>query len=228
TATAPIEVFSHLRKSSFRLGDWGSRADAKKGEQAVMGEDSMGFNILYPSYGGLNADDTVRAGVDYIWCCTMSGAHPMDIRMECDWSDPFVLGGGTARVVRRALQDRVNPNAVGVHFYDEPGLTWHKHPVTGEMTPHNIPAQDRAYKSAFGKEMKAYNKIDPKNAEDMKTWQQWGRWKESFMDAAWKHASYGVSRVKPDMISATQSVYGWNAFTDGYYFNVVRCMPVMS
>lgn len=228
TVQAPIEIYSHLRKSSFRLGDWGSRADAKKGDQAVMGEDGMGFNILYPSYGGLNPDDTIRGGVDYMWCCTMSGAHQMDMRMECDWSDPVVLGGGTARVVRRALQDRVNPNAVGVHFYDEPGLTWHKHPGTGEMTPHNIPAQDRAYKAAFGKEMKPYHKIDPKNADDVRTWQHWGRWKEAFMDAAWKHASYGVREVRSDMIPATQSVYGWNAFTDGYYFNVVRSLPVMS
>jgi hypothetical protein len=225
---APVEIHSHLRKSSFRLGDWGSRADAKKGDQAVMGEDGMGFNILYPAYGGLNPDDTIRAGVDYMWNCTMSGAHQMDIRMECDWSDPVVLSGGTARVVRRALQDRVNPNAVGVHFYDEPGLTWHKHPGTGEMTPHNIPAQDRAYKAAFAKEMKSYDKIDPKNAADVRAWQHWGRWKEAFMDAAWKHASYGVREVRSDMIPATQSVYGWNAFTDGYYFNVVRSLPVMS
>jgi hypothetical protein len=225
---APIEIYSHLRKSSFRLGDWGSRADSKKGEQAVMGEEGMGFNLLYPAYGGLNPDDTIRGGVDYMWNCTMSGAHQMDIRMECDWSDPVVLGGGTARVVRRALQDRVNPNAVGVHFYDEPGLTWHKHPGTGEMTPHNIPAQDRAYKAAFGKDMKQYDKVDPKNADDVRTWQQWGRWKEAFMEAAWKHAAHGVREVRSDMIPATQSVYGWNAFTDGYYFNVVRSLPVMS
>jgi hypothetical protein len=76
--------------------------------------------------------------------------------------------------------------------------------------------------------MIAYNKVDPKKPEDVATWMHWGRWKESFMDAAWKHAAYGVRRVRPDYIPATQSVYGWNAYTDGYYFNVVRSLPVIS
>ena len=42
------------------------------------------------------------------------------------------------------------------------------------------------------------------------------------MEAAWKDARFGVEQVKPDFISATQSQYGWNAYADGYYFNVVR------
>jgi len=66
----------------------------------------------------------MRAGVDFMSNCTMSGAHQMDLRMECDWSDPYVTRGGTVRVVRRAFQDRTRGNVPGVHFYDEPGLTW--------------------------------------------------------------------------------------------------------
>jgi hypothetical protein len=34
--------------------------------------------------------------------------------------------------------------------------------------------------------------------------------------------------VRPDYLSVTQSQYGWTAFTDGYYFNVVRSLPVIS
>src|SRR5262249_58164037 len=37
-----------------------------------------------------------------------------------------------------------------------------------------------------------------------------------------------VGRVRPDFLSVTQSQYGWSAFTDGYYFNVVRSLPVTS
>ena len=48
------------------------------------------------------------------------------------------------------------------------------------------------------------------------------------MDAAWKEAQFGVSQVRPDFLSLTQSQYGWSAFTDGYYFNVVRSLPVTS
>jgi hypothetical protein len=226
TAKSAFELYSHIRQSSFRLVDWSSRAKGE--EQLVLGEKSMGFNTLYASYGGLSADDTIRAGMDYMWCCTMGGAHQMDIRMECDWSDPYVLGGGTARVVRRAFMDRTHPNCIGVHFYDEPGLTWHKHPATGEFTPHNIPAQDRAFKAAFGREPLQYNQVKAENPEHVKQWMQWGRWKEAFMEAAWRHAAFGVSWAKPDFLSANQSVYGWSAFTDGYYFNITRALPLIN
>jgi hypothetical protein len=226
SARTNIEVHSHVRKSTFKLIDWASHA--KPEEQQALGEDSLGFNLLYAAYGGLGADATIRGGLDYMWNCTMSGAHQMDIRLECDWSDPYVLAGGTARVVRRAFADRVNPNCIGVHFYDEPGLTWHMHPKTKEFTPHNVPAQDRAYKSAFGREAPEYYKIKPDNPKDVVRWLHWGRWKESFMEAAWKHAAFGVNRVRRDYLPVTQSAYGWSAFTDGYYFNVVRSLPVIS
>jgi hypothetical protein len=224
SASTTLEIYSHIRKSSFRLVDWASRATGA--EQATLGEDGLGFNLLYASYGGLSADDTIRGGLDYMWCCTMGGGHQMDLRLECDWADPYVLQGGTARVVRRAFQDRTHPNAIGVHFYDEPGLTWHNHPVTKEFTPHNVPAQDRAYRSAFGKDAPVYYQVKPTSAEDVARWRDWGRWKLSFMDAAWREAAFGVSLVRPDFLSVTQSIYGWPAYTDGYYFNVTRSLRV--
>ena len=215
-----IEVFSHLRKSDFRLINWG-RAQGK--DQLVQGEDSLGFNLFY----GNNSPDSdaspfMRAGVDFMSNCTMSGAHQMDIRMECDWSDPYVTRGGTVRVVRRAFQDRTRGNVPGVHFYDEPGLTW----VNG--TPHGVPSQVRSYIAAFGKEPIDFKKVDPKNPEHVKAWRHWAMWKLGFMDAAWKEAQFGVSMVRPDYLSLTQSQYGWMPFTDGYYFNVVRSLPINS
>ncbi len=39
---------------------------------------------------------------------------------------------------------------------------------------------------------------------------------------------FGVRAVRPDFLSVTQSQYGFSAFTDGYYFNVVRSLPVIS
>jgi hypothetical protein len=225
-ARQDFEIHSHVRKSSFRLIDWSSRA--KGAEQATMGEESLGFNLLYAAYGGLSPDDSIRGGLDYMWCCTMGGGHQMDLRMECDWSDPYVLQGGAARVARQAFRDRTRPNCVGVHFYDEPGLTWWKHAKTGEMTPHNIPAQDRSFRSAFGREPLQYCDLRPGDAQDVARWTQGGRWKLSFMDAAWKIAQHAVSAVDPGLLSVTQSVYGYSAYGDGYYFNVARSLPVVS
>ena len=34
--------------------------------------------------------------------------------------------------------------------------------------------------------------------------------------------------MRPDYLSLTQSQYGWSAFTDGYYFNVARSLPITS
>jgi len=219
-ASADIDVCTHLRKSDFRLINWG-RAEGK--DQLVQGEDSLGFNLFYGNNGpNSDASPFMRAGVDFMSNCTMSGAHQMDIRMECDWSDPYVTRGGTVRVARRAFQDRTRGNVAGVHFYDEPGLTW----LAG--TPHGIPSQARSYLAAFGKEPIDFKKVDPKNPEHVKAWRHWARWKLGFMDAAWKEAQFGVSMVRPDFLSLTQSQYGWTAFTDGYYFNVVRSLPIDS
>jgi hypothetical protein len=223
SAGTAIELYGHLRRSSFRLVNWGGRA--KGSDQLPEGEDNLGFNLFM----GYENDDAnlLRAGVDYMRNCTMSGGHQMDLRMECDWSDPFVFRGGTRRVVRQALADRTRGNTIGVHFYDEPGLTWMKD-AKGEMTPHGIPAQVRSFEAAFGYPPPEAGKIDPKNPEDVARWKQWARWKLGFMDAAWKDAQAGVRAVDPDYLSVTQSQYGYSAFTDGYYFNVVRSLPVIS
>jgi hypothetical protein len=220
--TAEIDVFTHIRQSSFRLVNWGR---AQKEQQLLEGEDSFGFNLYY---GDETKDNLLRAGVDAMGVCVMSGAHQMDIRLECDWSDPYVTRGGTRRVVRRALADRTRPNVPGVHFYDEPGLTWAKHPKTGEFGPHDIPAQVRSYEAATGMKPPLYTELDPKNAPQSERWKHWITWRLSVMDAAWNESQYGVSRVRPDFLSLTQSQYGWSAFTDGYYFNVARSLPITS
>jgi hypothetical protein len=224
-AKADIEIVNHVRQSSFRLINWGR---AKGKEQLVQGEDSFGYNLFYGHGTGDDDANFLRAGVDFMGNCVMSGGHQMDLRTECDWSDPYVLKGGTRRVVRDAMKNRTRPNVPGVHFYDEPGLTWHNYGPTKEWTPHMIDAQVRSYLSAFDRDPLSYEKVDPKKPEDVERWRQWATWKLGFMDAAWREAKFGVERVRPDYLSVTQSQYGWSAFTDGYYFNVVRSLPVTS
>lgn len=225
SANAEIEIFTHVRHTDFRLVNWSHVTGANR---LLQGAGSFGFNLVY---GVNNADPDgsfIRGGVDYMANCTMSGGHQMDLRNECDWSDPFVTRGGTMRVVRRAMIDRGSPNVPGVHFYDEPGLTWDKHPVTGEFGPHGVAAQMRAYRAAFGRDPISYHEVDPKNPDHVARWQHFARWKLGFMDAAWRESQFGVSFVRPDFLSLTQSQYGWTAFTDGYYFTVARSLPITS
>jgi len=230
TARAQFALCSHIRKSSFRLIDWGTKT---RGPQVrALGEESMGFNLLLASHGGHDQSVTIRGGLDYIRCCTLGGGHQMDLRLECDWSDPYVLAGGAGRASWQAFKDRTSPNVMGVHFYDEPGLTWWVgktlHPKTGEATGHGIPAQERAFRAAFDREPPFYKDVKADDPASVAAWAEWARWKQVFMDASWKYCAYATSRVRPDLISCTQSVYGWLAFGDGYYFNVTRSLPVVS
>lgn len=224
--SASFEVYSHVRRSTFKTIDWGSRA--KDQEQRRLGEDGLGFNLLYYNWGGLNPDETIRGGMDYMRNCTMSGGHQLDLRQECDWSDPYALQGADARVAREALEDRTRPNCIGVHFYDEPGLTWAKHAKTGIATPYNVPAQDRSYRAAFGTDAPQYKDIKPNNSGAIERWMQYSLWRLSLMEAAWKNARLAVNDVRPDYLTATQSMYAFPAYGDGYYFNIVRPLSVIS
>jgi hypothetical protein len=221
-----IDVHSHVRRSTFKTIDWGSQA--KDAEQRLLGEDGLGFNLLYYSYGGLNPDETIRGGLDYMRNDAMGGGHQLDLRHECDWSDPYALQGAAARATRQAMEDRTRPNCVGVHFYDEPGLTWLAHPKTGVNVPYNIPAQDRAYQRSFGAQPPQYNDTKPNDSPAVAKWLEMNRWKLSIMEAAWKIGKFGMNEVRPDFLAATQSMYAFDAYTDGHYFNVVRPLPVIS
>jgi len=227
---AELEVFNHVRKSTYKLIDWGSRANGTDLE--LLGEDSVGFNLIYGNYRQKvtikNAEATLRGGMDLMQCCTMGGGHQMELRLDLDWSNPQVLSGGRTRVVMQSFLTRTAPNTAGVHFYDEPGLTWHKHPETGEMSPHDIPTQVRSDEAAFGRPHLPYHKVDAKNSGLVKQWTDWGWWKLSFMEAAWKYADFGVHYVDPSLITCNQSQYGWCAYADGYYFNIARPLSVVS
>ena len=115
-ASKEIEVYSHVRQTPFRLIDWSSRA--KGPEQAAMGVVSLGFNLLYASYGGLGADDTIRAGLDYMWCCTMSGGQQNEqagkVRDARRWSQralEIAPGSTTARERAASLRTRAPAEA---------------------------------------------------------------------------------------------------------------------
>ena len=91
-AHANITVFSHIRRSSFKLINWGR---AKDRDQLPQGEENLGFNLFYGQSAHDDEAHLIRAGVDFMGCCVMSGGHQMDLRSECDWSDPLVIRGGT-------------------------------------------------------------------------------------------------------------------------------------
>jgi len=224
-----FELFSHLRMSSFVIGDWGSRVNNGTPFHK-MGEESLGFNFIYGEFrkhnATLQAEGAIRGGMDYAQVCTQSGAHQMDLRMECDWSDPYVLGGGAARGVQQAYISRTHPNALAVHLYDEPGLTWED--SDGVVSPFTVSAQYRSYRSAFDYDPFPVKELKSGDENMFEQWAHFQRWHLSFMDAAWKDAQFAIAYAQPQFMTLTQSVYGYSAYADGYYFNVVRSLPLIS
>jgi hypothetical protein len=225
---AVFEIYSHLRKSTYKTVRWG----ITKGEPRLLGEDSLGFTLNYGPYNAVldpaYTDDTIRGGMDAMPLMALGGGHQQDLRLECDWSDPYVIRGAAGRVSRAALANRTAPNVIGVHLHDEPGLTWWEDPVTGKAVPHNIPAQDRAWLSAYGSPSPRWNEIKPDDPASLGPWLERCRWKLSFVEAAWRLMRDRVEDVRPYWLTVNQHMYGWYAYGDGYYFNVGRSLPVLN
>ncbi len=219
TASTTIEVYSHIRNSSFRLLSWGGGPNDNS--QVYTGENGAGLNMGLGVFSGSNQNANIRAGLDYMRGDLMGGGHQMDLRMECDWSDPYVLQGGEARVSHQTLFDRTSPNTIGAHFYDEPGLTW-----GGDRGPFTVPSQFRSYKSAFGTDAIPWNTVSVQDQTSLDKWEHYHRWRESFMEAAWKQSAFEVKYIDPNYLAATQSVYGWYCYSDGYDFNISRPLSI--
>jgi len=223
---AVIEIFSHIRKSSYRTIHW----EVPRGDQlAGMGEDGLGFNLC-----GSTEEFAIREKMDVMGWSVMGRDHQHDGNLDCDWSDPNVYIGAMQRGVDAGLGFRTLPNAIGVHLAYQPGLTWNEHPrlrnAEGKPTlsMHDIAAQRAAYFRAFDEEQTWADDVDTKTDEGLADWTRISDFKLGYMDAFWKASRDAIERMKPGHLAVTSSMYGWNSLYDGYYFNVARSMPVIA
>lgn len=226
-AETRFRVYSHVRRSSYRLIHWGG---AKNDMMTIEGEDGLGFNMAW----GETGETSIVSGQDVMGTCLMGGGHQHDLKNTNDWSDPNVYIGAIQRGVDRAFGFRTMPNAIGAHLHDEPGLTWLPHPYLKDKDgkplfgPHDIGVQRAAYRRAFGEEMPFLDQADTKSPEGLAKWERLNDFKLGFMDAFWKTSRHALEKMKPGYLPVTQSHYGWMALYDGYYFNVARSLPVIS
>ena len=227
SATTNLTVYSHIRQTTYKLIHWGG---SRNNQMLAEGVDGMGFNLAW----GETGEASIASGQDVMGSCLMGGGHQHDLRLSNDWSDPNVYIGAIQRGVDRAFGFRTMPNATGAHLHDEPGLTWLPHPYLKDKDgkpingPHDIAFQRAAYLRAYGTEMPWFDKMDTTTPEGLAQWRQVCEFKLGFMDAFWKASRNALEKMKPGYLAVTQSQYGWTAYHDGYYFNVVRSMPVVS
>jgi len=224
---ADIEIFSHIRKSTYKTVHWwGPVGEKMKGE----GDGGLGINLMF---GGTD-EWSIREKMDIMGIMAMGGMHQHDGKLDCDWSDPYVYLGSIQRAMDKGLTFRTMPNMVGVHLHDEPGLTWNAHPFLKDKdgkpvgSPHDIASQRRAYQSAFDKEQTWVQNADTKTAAGLADWTQISDFKLGYMESFWRASRDAVERIKPGTLAVTQTIYGWHYPYDGYYFNIARSMPVVS
>ena len=230
TATTSINVYTNVRKSTYKTIHWGGPSGAA---MTAEGESGMGFNIIMNG----NVTDQVQsiaAGEDIMGNCLMGGGHQHDLKAYNDWSDPNVYLGADQRGLDRAFMFRTMPNAIGAHLHDEPGLTWlpNPHYLDKDGKPiandQDIPEQRAAIQRAFNREAIWSDQVKVDDPIDYAKWTEQNDFKLGFMDAFWKSADEDLARLKPGYLPVTQSQYGWSALFDGYYFNVARSLPVIS
>ena len=172
---------------------WSTGARGHRQQLARQGEDSLGYNLFYgirPERRQLHPRRRRFHGQLHHerrhirWTCARSATGPIR-------SSP---AAARAASFAGAFIDRTRPNVPGVHFYDEPGLTWHKDPADRQDTPHGIPAQVRSYEAAFGRDPLSTTTRSIRRIPASRARGGTGpRWKLGFMDAAWKDAQFGVS-----------------------------------
>ena len=185
-----------------------------------------GLNLIL---GGID-EPSIRGGVDIMGCDIMGGGHQFDLKLNNDWSDPYVYLGANQRAMDVAFSFRTMPNAIGAHLYDEPGLTWLPNPHTGQWLPTTISPRSAGRTKAPTVKRRSgtieYESERP--GEEASSGNELNDFKLGFMDAFWKSSKQALERMKPGYLEATQSQYGWMALYDGYYFNVVRSLPIVS
>jgi len=229
-AKVNFNVYSHVRQSTYKTIWWGGARDA----DGIRAAYDQGFNLLM----GGTSEPTISAKLDIMGTCTMGGGHQHDLRLSNDWSDPNVYLGAIQRGTDLTFTFRTMPNAIGSHLHDEPGLTWWyapdgnpdwtKYSRENPLSPHDVARQREVYERAFNEDQPLWNELDPNKSDDMETIVDVSEFKLGYMDAFWKASEDAISRMKPDFLAVTQSQYGWSAIFDGYYFNVVRSMPIAS
>ena len=143
-----------------------------------------------------------------------------------DWSHPEVVESIQYRAAQMAQYFRPYGGFLGVHYADEPGLTWGRADDEGNLYaidrledeetdylgPLAVPIQHEMYKKITGRPAPDWrNPFD-----NLEQWLDFTRWRTTIMGDAFRELQRTIHRVDPDQIAYSQ-VYEWAAISDGCY-----------
>jgi len=211
---------------SFYLAKTVSAAERLRGWR-----DIYGVNLMMLQGGGFPVDartiDLLQlAETEYTTLNTLAGQHQPD-GSHNDWSDPETVESILYRAKHLAQYLRPYAGFGGVHYADEPGLTWGIETPDGKMYdmgerkrgeddylgPMAVPVQRAQYTQRTGKP--APNWRQPE--ENLDAWMDFIRWRTTILGNVFAQATQAVKEVDPKLIGYGQ-IYEWSATaTDGCY-----------
>ena len=216
-----IHVARTENPNAYWIGAWhqgNPDADTFQTESGWMwySSDLLNASVRVPKTGDV-MDNALAARIRAYSECVMGGGHQMDLQLINDWGDSWVQRAVLWKMSLATLSNRLYPS-MGIHAYDEPGLTWWPYPP-GQLNPFAIPPEVAEFKHVTGKDMplvaldnafQTYH-ANPSDFEDFV------QYRPKFLQQAWTGSKWAVDAVNPNFITINQlaSAYAVGDVADG-------------
>lgn len=170
-------------------------------------------------------DLVLQSGAQFTTLNTHATMHQPDEEYN-DWSDPETIGSLCYRTQHAAQYLRPYGGFVGVHYADEPGLTWGVETpdgrtfLSGEKAvepgdyqgPLSIAIQREMYTRATGKPAPDWRHP----FEDFDAWMDYMRWRTTILGDVFARFTEVLHAVDPRLLGTSQ-IYEWAVAGDGCY-----------
>ncbi len=211
---------------------WGEWMKPVTSEQRVQQwRDDYGINMLQLQNGGIpttprTQDLLIQMGARFSTLSTMAGQHQPSGGLF-DWSMPEVLVATRRQAQHAAQVLRRYPGFIGVHYADEPGLTYGTRNPDGTFEPYNgtvpdqkthyfgplaVPAQFALYTQKTGKPLP--DVFNPQ--ANLEPWLDYMRFRTTILGDAFSQYTRDVHKIDPRLIGYSQ-LYAWMFLSDGEY-----------
>lgn len=236
--TLPLTVVSSVPTTPFTICAYqGNPADSETwfyklntpGEERMrLWREEYGVNMLMLQGSAIipsMADRLTANGMRFTTAFCLAGQHQPGSAFN-DWSDPEVIDSLRYRTKHYAQWLRSYGGFAGVHFADEPGLTYGLQTPDGQMQEYvgqPIGPQDYFGPLAVKVQRDVYQQNTGKTVPDWKnpqadyaTWMDFLRWRTTIIGNDFAQFTKDVHAIDPKLIGYSQ-VYAWYALSDGCY-----------
>lgn len=210
---------------------FGGPGPMKVEERIELYRDTFGMNLIMHvgnmggPIGPKDADRAASIPARIVAQHVIAGQHQPGGQAS-SWADPALQLGTRYRGMHVAQQWRRigGKTFVGVHYADEPGLTWGQQNEKGEMArafpgeqnwyvgPYAVPAQHALYEKTFGK--KPANWQFPE--KDLEGWLHFMRWRTTILGDLFAQITKDIHATHPDVMGFSQ-LYAWRTTAEGLY-----------